>query len=186
MTVVATNLIAGPAELWVAVFGTAEPASPTAAPIAPWRSVGGTTGGVRLQADRSFFTLEVDQILQDVGSVPTGENFSIATSMAEGTLENFALAVNELESSIQTGTGSSYLELGGALPGGTPNYVAVLLDGRAPNGKRRRITLRKGLSTASVEQAYQKSGQTVIPVTWKGHYVSPSIKPIRVEDDTTV
>lgn len=183
MTVTATNLIAGPAHLWVAVFGSPEPAGPLAAPAAPWRDVGGTQGGVRLVADRTFFELEVDQVIQRVGSVPTKEDFSIATSLAEGTLENFALALNEVESAIQDGTDSRYLELGGTTPGGTPNYIAVLLDGLAPDGKRRRVTLRKALSTASVEQAYQKSGQTLIPVTLTGHYVSPSVRPIRVEDE---
>lgn len=184
MTVTVTNLLAGPADLYVAPFGSAEPAAIGTAPVAPWRAVGGTTGGVRLIADRTFFALEVDQVNQRVGSVPTAENFSIATSMAEGTLENFALAVNMLESEIQTGTGEDFLELGSTLPGEEPNYVAILLDGKAPGGKRRRVILRRALSTASVEQAMEKAGQTVIPVTFTGHYVSTSILPLRVGHET--
>lgn len=185
MAVVATNLIAGPAELWVAVFGgtAVEPTGPTTVPGAGWTNVGGTTGGIRLVCDREFFTLEVDQIVQRVGSVPTGEDFSIQTSLAEATLENFGTAMNKLAADITTAASVKTLELGGTLPGGTPNYVAVLLDGRAPNGKKRRVTLRKALSTASVEQAYQKAGQTVIPLTLTGHYVSSSIKPVRIDDE---
>lgn len=186
MTVTATNLIAGPVtEMWVAVFGSTEPALIGTDPAAPFRAVGGTMGGVKLVCDRSFFALEVDQVIQRVGSVPTGENFSIQTSMAEGVLKNFALAIAGLDTDVTTGTGTESLEFGGMTPGLTPNYMAIILDGRAPNGKKRRVTLRKALSTASVEQSYEKAGQTVIPVTFTGHYVSSSIRPIRVEDETS-
>lgn len=184
MTVTVTDLLAGPATgLWVAAFGTAEPADLTTAPATGWRDLGGTTGGVRLVADREFFRLDVDQIIGRVGSVPTQEDFSVATSLAEATLENFAVAVNALDADVVEATGTATLELGGALPGSAPNYRALLVDGRAPNGKKRRIIIRKVLSTASVEAAMEKSGQTVYPVTFSAHYVSASIKPLKIMDE---
>lgn len=185
MTVTVTNLLAGPATaVRVAPFGAVEPADAEAVPDAAWRDVGGTTGGVRLIADREFFRLDVDQKVGRVGSVPTQEDFSVATSLAEATLENYGLVVNAADDAVETGTGTKSLELGGTLPGTEPVYRAVMIDGRAPGGQRRRVIVRKVLSTASVEAAMEKAGQTVFPVTWAGHEVSDSILPVRILDGT--
>lgn len=185
MTVTATNLIAGPATaVYVGAFGIAEPADALAAPGAGWRDIGGTSGGVRLIADREFFRLDVDQIIGRVGSVPTQEDFSVATSLAEATLENYGLTVNAADADVVSGVGLKTLELGGTLPGTAPLYRAIIIDGLAPNGKKRRAIVRKVLSTASVEAGMEKAGQTVFPVTWTGHYVSASIKAVKVMDET--
>lgn len=184
MTVTVTDLLAGPATgLWVATFGAAEPADMSTAPGVGWRDLGGTTGGVRLVADREFFGLEVDQVIGNVAAIPTQENFSVATSLAEATLENYAVAVNANDADVVAGTGVETLELGGVLPATTPNYRALIVDGRAPNGKRRRIVVRKVLSTASVEAAMEKAGQTVYPVTFTAYYVSSSVKPLKIMDE---
>lgn len=188
MTVTVTNLLAGPATaVWVNDFGAAEPATISTAPVGA-RDVGGTTGGLRLVADREMFRLEVDQIGGRVGSQLTSEDFSVQTSLAEATLENYALTVNAADSAVDSTTtpGEKSLELGGADVMGEPNYRSLIIDGRAPNGKKRRVIVRKVLSTASVEAGMEKGGQTVFPVTWTAHYVSESIFPVRIIDEDTV
>lgn len=185
MTVTVTNLLAGPATaVHVGDYGAAEPADATTAPGVGWRDVGGTTGGVRLAADREFFRLDVDQKIGRVGSVPTQEDYAVSTSLAEATLANYALAVNAADDAVVAGTGIETLDLGGTDPGSEPNYRALIIDGRAPGGLRRRIIVRRVLSTASVEAAMEKGGQTVYPVTWTAHDVSDSIKAVRVIDET--
>ena len=184
MAVTVTNLLAGPATaVWVATFGATEPADAVAAPGVGWRDIGGTVGGVRLLADREFFRLDVDQKIGRVGSVPTQEDYAVSTSLAEATLENYAVVLNELETAVTTAASTKTLELGGTNPGTEPNYRALIIDGRAPNGKKRRIIVRKVLSTASVEAAMEKAGQTVYPVTWTAHEVSASIKPVKRMDE---
>lgn len=184
-TVTVTNLLAGPATaVWVGDFGTAEPATIGAAPGVGFRNIGGTQGGVRLVADREFFRLEVDQIPGRVGSSLTSEDYSIQTSLAEATLENYAVTVNAADDDVDTSVvGEKALELGAADTTAEPNYRCVIIDGRAPNGKKRRVIMRKVLSTASVESGQQRGGQTVFPVTWTGHYVSESIAPVRKIDE---
>ena len=185
MTVTVTNLLAGPAStVWIGDFGAAEPSTIDADPGVGWRDMGGTTGGLRLMADREFFYLDVDQIIGRVGAVPTQENFSVATSLAEATLGNYAAALNLPEDAVVEATGTATLELGGALPGTGPNYRAIIVDGRAPQGFRRRVIVRKVLSTATVEAGMEKAGQTVYPVTYSAFYVSASIKPVKKIDET--
>lgn len=187
MPVAATNLIAGPADLYCAAFGATEPLDTelsTPPLVADWTALGGTSGGVQFTVAREFMELSVDQVVDTPGRRMTKRDFSVATSLAEGTLENLALALGELETSVTAAAGVKSLEPGAADPGEEPNYSAIILDGRAPAGKRRRIIGRKVLSTESVESAYTKDGQTLIPVTFTGHWVSSSIRPFRVVDAT--
>lgn len=185
MTVTVTDLLAGPAKsIRIGAFGATEPAD-FATPIddETWKDRGGTFGGLRLIADREFFRLEVDQVIGRVGSVPTQEDFSVATSLAEATLENYASVLNKPDTAVTTSVGVKRLSLGGTLPGSAPNYVALLIEGRAPEGKGRLVIVRKVLSTATVETPMEKGGQTVYPVTFSAHHVSDSIAPIELVDE---
>lgn len=185
MTVTVTNLLAGPATaVWVGDFGAMEPATIGAAPGVGFRNIGGTQGGLRLIADREMFRLEVDQIPGRVASQLTSEDFSVQTSLAEATLENYALTVNAADDAVDSSVvGEKSLDLGLADTEAAPNYRCIIVDGRAPGGKKRRVIIRKVLSTASVETPMQRGGQTVYPVTWTAHYVSGSIAPVRKIDE---
>lgn len=181
------NLIAGPAIVHVATFGAEEPADALEAMGAGWRNLGGTTGGVRQMVSREVFNLEVDQIFEPVGARITNRGAQIATTMAEPTLENWALAMGELEDAVVT-TGSAPAEVTETLepseitPGTEPHYVAVCLTGPGPDGKTRRVILRKVLSTESIESANEKAGQTGIPVTFTAYRVSDSVRALKMMD----
>lgn len=179
MTVTVTNLLAGPATaVHVGLTGTTEPVG-WAAPGAGFRDIGGTQGGLRVLADRELFRMEVDQIPMRVGSDLVMEDFSVQTSLAEATLDNYALTVNAADDAVDESTaGQRRLSLGKADTAAAPVYRCLIIDGRAPNGKKRRVIVRKVLSTASVEVGKQRGGQTVFPVTWTAHYVSASIPAI--------
>jgi hypothetical protein len=190
MGVTATNLIAGAAELHVGEFGAVEPIDTAVAAALDdevWRDLGGTNDGVTLTVSREYLKLAVDQTVDAPGRRMTERDVTVATNLAEGTLENLALAMAQAESSVTVGgtgpTAYAAMDLLGDDSGAEPDYVAVILRGRAPAGKRRNVIIRKALSTEEVESAYTKDGQTFIPVTFAAHWVSPSIRPMRIVDE---
>src|SRR5690606_9937970 len=168
-----------PISLYTGAFGATEP-DDTAVDTPPdsgtWTDVGGTTDGVQLSIQQEFAELAVDQIVDVPGRRLTKRDMSVTTNMAEPTLENLALAMNQSPSVITTGVGYKKLEPSADTSATQPTYMALIIDGFAPEQLRRRIIVRKVLSTANADLAYQKDAQTVYTVTWSAHYVSPSIK----------
>lgn len=177
MSVTSTNLIQGPATLYVGAFGAEEPLTVDAAPGVDWVDVGGTRDGVELIIAKSYAVLSVDQIVDEIGRTVTERKVSVKTVLAEATLANLARVVNETAPSTGVFTPDT------GLAAFSPDYQAVLLDGIAPGGARRRIIVRKVLATDSVGTAYKKDGMTLLPVTFTGHWVSTSIAPFEIEDD---
>jgi hypothetical protein len=179
MAVTVTNLVQGPGTLYAAAFGSAEPADSivgvTADPSAPFVDVGGTDGGVDLEVAQTFSELDVDQLIDRVGSRVTKRDFSVKTSLAEPTLENWAIAMNA--GTVTSSTGYKTLDPVTATSITQPIYRAIIIDAFATGVKtdgtanRRRIIVRKVLSTANVGSSYQKDKKTLLPITWTGHYV---------------
>lgn len=178
MSVTSTNLIQGPATVYHGAFGVAEPATIATAPGAGWTDVGGTKGGLELNISSEYATLTVDQIVDIIESRRTGREVTVKTTLAEVTLDNLAHAI------ANAAPVANVLELDGGLAAFKPDYSAILVDGIAPGGFRRRIIVRKTLPTDAVGVSYKKDDQTVAPVTWKLHWVSPSIVPLKIEDAT--
>jgi len=183
MSVTSTNLIQGPATLYWAPFGTTEPVTLDGEPGAEWIDLGGTKEGITLSVSSEWSELTVDQIVDVVERRRTGRAVSIGTSLAEATLDNLARAYNNAQPAAG-GEGESVLELDDGLAAFAPAYGAILCDGIAPGGLRRRIIVRKTLSTESVESAYKKDDQTLVPVTFAMHWVSASVRPFKIIDAT--
>lgn len=178
MSVTILNILAGPVQMFAGLFGSAEP-SGNAQPVAgSFVDCGGTDGGVDAEVQQNYFIYDgVDQIAGNVDSRLTGQVTKISTNLAEATLANFRLALNQLTSA------ATYVELDPTLTGQSPNYSAVLLRGQRPGqGGPRTVIMRRGLSTANIKSSYKKDGVTYIPVTFEGFYVSPSIKPFKIDD----
>lgn len=188
----ATNIIAGAADLFTGPFGTTEPVDTTVgttAPAAPWVNLGGTDDGVTLNVAHEWFEKRMDQVIDVPGRVKTSRAITIATNLVEGTLDNLRLALSEASAVTTGGTGPTAwqaLELTGDDSGVEPPYTALILRGRAPNGKRRLFIARKVLQTEDVESAYKKDDQWLIPVTFSAHWVSSSIRPFRIVEDASV
>ena len=188
------NLIQGVGFLYVATIGTSEPADADIAdpPGAEWRGLGFTQEGVTLTISQEYTALEVDQLVDVPGQRLTSRNVVVATSLAEATLDNLASALNELaaqvvETAAGAGTpGTKKFEPRADGLQGEPDYAMILLDGYAPNGFPRRVIVRRALQTGEVEAANTKDGQTVFPVEFAGHYVSSSVAPYKVVDQTAV
>jgi hypothetical protein len=179
MPVSATNLIQGPAVMYHGTFGVAEPATIATTPGVGWTDLGGTKEGIELTIADEYAVLDVDQEIHEMGRRRTKRVVTVKTSLAEATLDNLARAV------ANSAPASNVLEGDIGVTAFAPAYSAILFDGIAPGGFRRRVILRKVLPTDSVGVAYKKDAQTLIPVTWTLHYVTPSIKPWKVEDATS-
>lgn len=191
MAVTATNLIQGPATLYSGAFGATEPADSTvntAPASSAWTDTGGTKDGLKLVHNQEFAELEVDQIVDIVGRRLTKRELTLETMLAEATLANLALATNN---AAPTASASyAYLEPANDNSATQPLYKALMADGYAPqdangNTMRRRVIARKVLSTDNVEYAYGKGDQTTFKVKWSAHFVSASIRPFRIIDQTT-
>lgn len=186
MSVTTTNLIQGPATLYSGAFSATEPADTainTTPAASSWSDLGGTQDGVKLSVDQTYSELEVDQITLRVGSRLTKQDFTIETSLAEATLENLSLVLNG--GTAASGAGFKSFDPNVTSSATQPNYFALILDGYAPNQFRRRVIGRRMLNTDSVELAYTKDKQTLIPAKFAGHYVSNSITPFHIVDQTS-
>lgn len=188
MAVTTTNLIQGPADIYAGAFGATEPADTSFASVpdsGSWTDLGGTDGGITLSVNQEYAELEVDQLVDTPERRMTKREFTIATSLAEGTLANLALALNALVTESTGGSAeTAYTSLTAATGSSAtqPTYAALLVDGYAPESNRRRFIGRKMLQTGNVSLGYSKGDKTVIPVSFVGHYVSPSIAPFKSVD----
>jgi hypothetical protein len=177
MAVTVTNLIQAPANLWVAVFGTAEPANNSTAPGAGWVDAGGTDGGVTAEVQQGYSYMTVDQIAGPADARLTDMTIKVGTNLAEATLANLRVALNQLTSA------NTFMEADPTLTGISPNYAAILLRGMRPGGGGpRTVIVRRALSDANVQLAFAKDGKQMVPVSFTGLYVSASIKPFKVDD----
>lgn len=190
MSVTPSNLVQGPAILWFAGFGTAEPADSAvgSAPGGSWADVGGTQGGVNWEVDDTYEDQVVDQVAMPVGARFTKRAVTVTAKLAEATLSNMALALN---SQVTQASGSGYatLEPIEGTSATQPTFTALIVDGWAPTlssggAARRRLIVRKALSQPKIQLAYAMSGNGVYDVTWSGYYVSSSIKAFHVVDQT--
>lgn len=191
MSVVATNLALGPGTLYTGVFGAVEPldtAVATTPDATAWPDVGGTKDGVSIAINQEFTELDVDQIVDVVGRRMTKRDLTMQTNMAEVTLENLVTANNGGTIAIG-GTGATAFK--SYVPSNDtsatqPVYKALVMDAFGPNSKRRRLLVRRVLSTSNLEFAYKENEQTVYTTTFAAHFVSSSITPFKIVDEVGV
>jgi hypothetical protein len=186
MSVTVSNLIMGPATLYIGAFGAAEPAD-TAINDTPaasaWTDLGGTQDGVKMTIDQTYSPLEVDQVVDEAGARLTKRLFTVETNLAEATLENLTYLLND--GTPASGAGYKSFEPIYASSATQPTYRALVLDGYAPQQFRRRFVVRRCLSNDKVETVYKKDSQTLFTVKWQGFYVSAGIAPFKTIDATS-
>lgn len=195
MSVNVANLTLGPARLYVAPFGSTEPLDSTVTPngtttppSSPWVDVGGTDGGVAYEVDNTYTDLSVDQIIMSVGARLTDMKMSVVTKMAEMTLTNLNTVLNSI-ATTSTGSGYATLDIPVGSAATQPTYAALIIDGWAPflntgQAALRRIIVRKVLAQVKVSEMFDKKTQASYDVTFQAYYVSGSIPPVHIVDQT--
>jgi hypothetical protein len=195
MSVTASNLVLGPATLYVAPFGSTEPADSTVTPngdtfvpSSPWTDVGGTDGGVTFEVDSTYTGLSVDQIIMEVGARLTELKMSVSAKLSEVTLANLNNALNSIGTTT-TDSGYNTLDIPVTSVATQPSYAALMIQGWAPyNGSGspmlRRVIVRKVLSQTKAQLVYDKKTQQAFDCTWAAYYVSSAINPVHIVDET--
>lgn len=188
MAVTPGNLAMGPGELYVGAFSLTAEFEPldtevngTPAPSA-WTNPGGTLGGLSLSIANTWKELEVDQITETPERRRTKKEVMLKTQLAEVTSANLTLAMNG--GVTTSGAGFEAYEPDDDNSGDSPTYKAVIFDGFGGQGRRRRVFIRKVLSTENVDVQASKEDQSVYPVTFTSHYVSSSVRSWRKVDAT--
>lgn len=176
MTITVTNLLQGPADIYVGTVGAVEPTSVATIGVG-WTNVGATLGGSKLTVAQDYSTLNVDQTAIDVDARLQKVTHTIDTTLAEPTLANLRIAWNQA-----TSAATSISLDPSATVNASPNFTAVLLAGTRPGGGARLVILRRALSMAGAALEHKKDSQTVLPVTFQAFYVSSVILPIKVDE----
>lgn len=186
MATTTTNLVMGPATLYIGAFGALEPtdASINSTPQASaWTPLGGTNGGVEITISQDYKEFEVDQIVDVPGARLVKRLVQVKTNLAETTLANLQYSLNDGTVGA-SGTGfAGTFDPEFASSATQPTYRALLIDGYAPGGElRRRFIVRKCLSTDNVKVEYKKDGQAEYSVMWSAYFVTEAIGPFKVVD----
>lgn len=183
--IVAGDLMVGPAKLRTAIVGTDELAVIAAAtPVwsASWTYQGLTDGGVQASLEKSYANHTVDQAPDWVASTITERHASVATSLAQATLDKLVVANNGGLITTGVGVGVAWDKWEPTVDTlETPEtYLCVSLEGRKLDGKRMIVMVRRALSVENMDFAFVKDGKTMFSVSWAGHFVSDVIAPMAV------
>ena len=185
----------GPATVYWAPFGATEPAysaisSPPSSSV--WTDVGGTADGtsVLLEVEHSLTEIHVEQLIDPVGARVSKRVIQVTVDLEEATLNNMNLAMNQL-STQSSGMGYTVLDPLTSITSFQPTYMAILIDGWAPTTGtaeqecRRRMIIRKCLSSTKADLEYEKTKPVLFHTTWTGFFVSSSIAPFEIIDATS-
>lgn len=195
MSVNPANLIQGPAVLYTAPYGTAPPSdssvTPTGylvVPSSPWTDVGGTESGVSFDAEHTIGEQTVDQLIDPVGGRLTKRVVTVTTTLAEATLANLNLAMNNLLT-IAPQSGYTTADPQTTTSATQPTYVALMIYGWAPllstgSPALRRIVVYKCLSQVKATLNYEMTKNATYAVTWNAYYVSSSVGPFHISEET--
>ena len=170
------NLCQGPATLYTGAFGTTEPADSAVAtaPGAGWTDVGIIADGtaVLMEMDLTYGDQGADQLVDAVGARLTKRTVQVTASLAEATLTNMQLALNQL-ATINVQTGYSTLDPASASLVNTADVYgaddrrvgAHPVDGAAA---RRRIIVRKALTASKLATGIREVQSRRIRVHFDG------------------
>lgn len=189
MSVNPGNLAGGPATLYSGAYSATAALEPSDAQVngtpaaSAWTDAGGTLGGLTLNYTQKFLELTVDQITEVCERRKTNTEVSIDTQLAEITAANMALAIGT--GTLTTGANFASFDPGDSVAGLAPTYKAFVMDGQGPSGFKRRVFLRKAISTANVKEMFALDKQNVVPVTFTAHYVSSTVRSWRYVDQTS-
>ena len=194
MAIVPANVCMGPATVYWAPFGTTEPAYSTIAspPPSTWTDVGATADGssVLLEVEHTMTDIGAEQLVDPIGARLSKRVVQVTASLEEATLQNMQLAMNQMLT-ISPGTGYTVADPITTLASSQPTYTAIMIDGWAPttgtteSSCKRRLIIRKCLSSSKVDLEFEKTKPTIYATTWTGYYISSSVAVFEAIDQTS-
>jgi len=139
---------------------TLEPGAAATAGIrlgAPSTELGYTEDGVTMEYTADETDIEVDEETFPIDRALTKETVALTANLAEASLYNLDAA---MAGSLLSG---GIIKLGA----GTNKKMELILTGTNPAGYLRQIILPSCTATGTVGTPYQKSGKTIVPVTFQ-------------------
>jgi hypothetical protein len=133
-----------------------------------WTDLGATKTGITITINNSEETFDIDQVMGDIDSQPTGWEVSVATALAEFTPEKMQVAWEGSAITVDNSPPVPEKEIGFGQPTSyTQRRLAVLYQ--RPNGQIRGYFFRKVQRTPQESSVnHQKTGEQIsIPVTFK-------------------
>ncbi len=125
------EIVAGPADVYVAAVNTAFP-DVDDAPNGSWTLLVKTEGGVKVKHSQSIELLRADQSTGPLKAIRSEEMLEVATNLAELTLENFALLLNDV--TVTTAAGPPAIKSINLWQGFDVAQFALLVRGPSPYG----------------------------------------------------
>jgi hypothetical protein len=190
------NICQGPAVIYWNAFGATEPPDTNAAITQPpyvtgssaYTDLGGTTGGVTVQVSQTYGQIKVDQLVDPIGARMTGRMIQVTFGLLEATLQNLYLVMNQV-ANLNPLTGVTTLDPTTPSSATQPIYISLVVDGWAPTlavgtAARRRIIIRKVLNEVKASAKYDMTNQVTWDCTFTAFYVSGSIPPFHIQDQT--
>jgi hypothetical protein len=184
----------GPATLYWAPAGTTEPtyASIANPPGTAWTDVGATADGssVLLEVEHTLTEISAEQLVDPLGARLSKRVIQVTAALEEGTLQNMQLAMNQLLT-LSVGAGYTVADPITTLASSQPTYTALMIDGFAPTTGtteqvcKRRMIVRRCLSSSKVDLEYEKTKPVLFNTTWTGYFVSSSVSPFEIIDQTS-
>lgn len=186
-TVNPSNLVQGPANLYMAPFSTSEPADSAATvaggePGGSWVFAGGTETPVVIEEDATYVNQKVTQIQMPLGGRLTDYAVTVKATLSEVGVANLQWALNQLNT-VQVNSGYTTVDRIVGAASSQPSYAALIVDGWGPllgSGQpaRWRHIIRRVLSQPKIMRNYDPTKMVGFDVTFTAFYVSASIPPV--------
>lgn len=164
------EIIAGPAEAWVAAVGESFPDVDTADPTdgTNWIALGDTEGGVNSKHGQTIELIRTDQSTGPKKAIRTEEVLEITTQLAELTLENFAIALNDATvTEVSAGAGQIGTKAIPLMQGLDVSQFALLVRGPSPYGDfDLQYQVPIVVQIAEPEPAFTRDDKAVLGVTF--------------------
>jgi hypothetical protein len=187
MSVNPQNFVQGPASLYLAVFGSAEPADSTATvaggpPGGVWVDAGGTEMPVVIEEDVTYADQKVTQIPMATGARETDYVVTVKTMMSEVNVANLQWAMNQLNT-VSVNAGYTAVDRIVGAASSQPTYAALIVDGWGPMlstgaPARWRHIIRKVISKPKIMRNYDPTKMVGYDVTFQSYWISTSITPV--------
>lgn len=137
--------------------------------VTGWEDLGATKTGISISINHAEETFDVDQVLGDIASAPVNWECSVATSLAEMTLEHLQLAWEGSAIATNTTPTPDERTLGYGQPSEYTKRRLAVLYKNADDLIRAHVFRKVQLQPVESSVAFNKTGEQIsIPVQFKG------------------
>ena len=158
------QIIAGPADVYVAPVGTAFPAV-NVTPSGAWVALGQTEGGVTVRHSQDLTFITTDQHTENVKAIRTAEGLQVEFSLAELTLENYIHVLNEV--TVTSAAGPPATKTVKLFKGVDVAQKSLLVKGPSPYGNfYQQYQVPVVVADGEPEVQFVKDDKSVLACTW--------------------